>query len=290
MKIYKNILIALDLSEKSWHAFLEALKILQEKDTQGVILTVVPRFTRYLGHSGDIDLTHIDNLQDRIYAPYMELKKKVQQVLKERNITTVKIVLEEGEEPYQKILDTAYTNNCDLIVMGRTSGKARTYFIGSTTARVIGNSPIDVLVVPYTKSINFNKILVAVDGSSFAEKAFYKALVLAKEHQSQLFVLSVEDIPVEIYEYAPEIGERALEKRCMYIETLVKKANEEGVKSEGMVRSGPPSDKIVEIAKKIQADLLVMGTYGRTGVKRLLMGSTTERVLLLRAFPVLVVK
>ena len=123
-----------------------------------------------------------------------------------------------------------------------------------------------------------------------AEKTFSKALALAKEHQSQLFIISVVDIPMEIYAVAPEIGEKALEKRKTYIETLVKKANEEGVKAEGFLRQGLADEKIIEVAKEIEAELLVMGTYGRTGIKRLLMGSTTERVLSIGALPVLVVK
>jgi nucleotide-binding universal stress UspA family protein len=95
---------------------------------------------------------------------------------------------------------------------------------------------------------------------------------------------------MEIYAVAPEIGEKALEKRKTYIETLVKKANEEGVKAEGFLRQGLADEKIIEVAKEIEAELLVMGTYGRTGIKRLLMGGTTERVLSIGALPVLVVK
>jgi nucleotide-binding universal stress UspA family protein len=283
MKLYKKILIALDTSEQSWHVFLEALKLVQEKGTWAVVVTVAPVYL------GDLGLTIIDDVHDKIYAPYEKLMKRVQEVLNEKNITA-KCVLEEGEEPFEKIVDAAYAFNCDLIIMGRSGSKLKTFFLGNTTARVIGYSPVDVLVIPYPKNVGFKKILVAVDGSPFAEKAFSKALALAKEHQSQLFIISVVDIPMEIYAVAPEIGEKALEKRKTYIETLVKKANEEEVKAEGFLRQGLADEKIIEVAKEIEAELLVMGTYGRTGIKRLLMGGITERVLSIGALPVLVVK
>ncbi|QER42744.1 universal stress protein [Thermodesulfobacterium sp. TA1] len=297
MKPYQKPLIALDTSEQSWHVFLEALKLLQTSSTKAAIVTVAPLYT------DDLLITTVEDLPGKtlpgfeeiftdlpikIIQPYQELIKKVENVLSEKRIEA-QCFLEKGEA-YQKIVDLAYNTGADLIIMGRSSSKLKTFFLGSTAARVIGYSPVDVLIIPYPRTINLEKILVAVDGSSFAEKAFAKAITLAKAHQSKLSVVSVIDLPVETYGVAPDVLDKLSEERRKYLENLVDKANKEGVKIDWFLKLGAVEDKILEVAQETGSGLLVMGTYGKTGLKRLLMGSVTERVLSAGALPVLVVK
>jgi nucleotide-binding universal stress UspA family protein len=67
-------------------------------------------------------------------------------------------------------------------------------------------------------------------------------------------------------------------------------AQKEGVETQAFVMSGKPADTIIEIARDKAADLLVVGSHGRTGLDRLLMGSVAERVIVLASCAVLVVK
>jgi nucleotide-binding universal stress UspA family protein len=67
-------------------------------------------------------------------------------------------------------------------------------------------------------------------------------------------------------------------------------AQKEGVDVQAFVMSGKPADAIIEIARDKVADLIVLGSHGRTGIERLLMGGVTERVIVLASCPVLVVK
>jgi nucleotide-binding universal stress UspA family protein len=67
-------------------------------------------------------------------------------------------------------------------------------------------------------------------------------------------------------------------------------AQKEGVAVKAFVLSGRPADAIIETAQEKNADLIVLGSHGRTGVERLLMGSVAERVIVLASCPVLVVK
>ena len=68
------------------------------------------------------------------------------------------------------------------------------------------------------------------------------------------------------------------------------KAASEGVKAEGIVQEGEAYKNIIDIAGKKKAGAIIMGSHGRTGLKRLLMGSVTERVIGHAPCPVLVVK
>jgi nucleotide-binding universal stress UspA family protein len=67
-------------------------------------------------------------------------------------------------------------------------------------------------------------------------------------------------------------------------------AQNAGVAVQAFVMSGKPSDAIIETAKEKSADLIVLGSHGRTGLEKLLMGSVAERVIVLASSAVLVVK
>lgn len=184
-----------------------------------------------------------------------------------------------GDAAFAVIVDEAKKLKPDLLLIGR-KGKTRLaqLLMGSTTARVIGLSPVDVLVVPKDATLGLSRLLVASDGSPFGDAAFTKALALAKRLESALFGLSV----------AREEGE--LQAAQAATQQMLSQANRQGVPMEVRVRVGAPDDAIVQTALDTQAELIILGTHGRTGLTRLLMGSTTERVIGRSPIPVLVVK
>jgi nucleotide-binding universal stress UspA family protein len=72
--------------------------------------------------------------------------------------------------------------------------------------------------------------------------------------------------------------------------TVKEAAQKAGVDAQAFVMSGKPADAIIEIAKDKSADLIIVGSHGRTGLDRLLMGSVTERVIVMSSCAVLAVK
>lgn len=138
----------------------------------------------------------------------------------------------------------------------------------------------------------FKKILIAIDGSENNKKAIEKGLQLAKLLNAKITALYVVDNstfagipPEEMITSAITLlmndGERAIN----YVKD---RGKEFGVEVEGKIAEGIPS---VEILKRSASyDLIVVGTLGRTGFSRLLMGSTAERVIKQSKCPVLVVK
>jgi nucleotide-binding universal stress UspA family protein len=185
-----------------------------------------------------------------------------------------------GRWPHATILEEAENIQPHLIVMGRFGHKGLSQlFMGSTTARVIGYSPFNVLVVPQNATIAFRTLLVASDGSPCSEAAWGEALGLARETQAQLYAISV----------AREPGERGLAEEI--INRLINAANQHEITVQGLVPQGlQPDDAIIQEALRYKADIIIMGSHGRTGVKRLLMGSVTERVIGQATCPVLVIK
>lgn len=207
-------------------------------------------------------------------------------------------IVREGEDSYKYIVEEAARNKSTMIVMGRRGLKGlKRLVMGSTTARVIGLSPCSVLVVPRAAHLEFKNILVATDGSRYSAAAASEAIGIAKLNNSKLTVLSV--VPSELMpptDLEMAIGQRDLvaEKEMKEAEknakTVKDAAQKAGVVVQAFVMSGKPAEAIIETAKEKSADLIVLGSHGRTGLEKLLMGSVAERVIVLATSAVLVVK
>ena len=141
----------------------------------------------------------------------------------------------------------------------------------------------------------FDRILIPTDGSDQAKPAVEMALGLAETHGATLHVLFIVDQPTTV----SGMGEGfsglddlldALEERGHQATTaIVERAREQDIETTAAVRRGNPHDDILSYAEDNDIDVIVMGTHGRTGVKRALLGSVTENVVRHSEIPVLTV-
>lgn len=135
------------------------------------------------------------------------------------------------------------------------------------------------------------KILLATDGSLFSEAALREAINISKVCTAKLYVLSVIEVNPEYETLAPQLVEKAEEETRQLLESVKECAAKEGVECETIVHEGEePYQFIVEEAETQQVDMIVMGRHGRKGLKRLLMGSVTAKVIGHAPCSVLVVK
>jgi len=184
-----------------------------------------------------------------------------------------------SEAAYVGIVEEAEKIKPDLIIMGRR-GRGRLFrlMMGNVTARVIGYSPFNVLVVPKGVPLEFRRILIASDGSPHSYAAWDEALFMTQRVGADLIALSVAR------------DERDLPTAQAIVGRLKKEAASQRVKLKTLVLQGRPFEAIIQAAKDEKADLIVMGTLGMTELKSLLMGSTTERVIAQAPCSVMVVK
>lgn len=284
MAKYRKILVAADGSESSRNAFRQACRIALMDKSWLTVITTIPSYE---------DLFQMPSIQEKVSRALREEGEKVlagiREIAKEEDahITTI---LEEGA-PFQSIVDTAEEGNYDLIVMGAHGTKPiERALVGSVTARVIGNSQRDVLVFPLRTEIGWHSIMVATDGSKHGRSATEKAIEIAKAYDGQVNVVSVVDVTEEFQAQAPEAVEKLVDKAKGYVEEVRQRAEAEGVKIETFVREGESYKVITDLSRKCKCDVIIMGSHGRTGVKRLLMGSVTEKVIGYAPCPVLVVR
>jgi nucleotide-binding universal stress UspA family protein len=128
--------------------------------------------------------------------------------------------------------------------------------------------------------LGFERLLLATDGSASAQAAIEEAIAIAKVCSSMLYVISVVEVNPEYEALAPRIVEKAEVETKEHLASISEKASKEGIPCEVVTHQGEePYRFIVDEAVARKADMIVMGTHGRTGLKRLMMGSVTSRVI-----------
>ena len=144
-------------------------------------------------------------------------------------------------------------------------------------------------------AIRVRCILVPLDFSAQATPVLEWALHLAAEHGSSIVLLHVYHLPVEFQQlegaYLPaDFWSNVKREAEQQLERYAKRVRDRGVEVEAVVREGYPATVIVEEIGNLGADLIVIGTHGRTGLKHLLLGSIAARVVQHAPCPVLSVK
>jgi nucleotide-binding universal stress UspA family protein len=154
-----------------------------------------------------------------------------------------------------------------------------------------------IFVRAHETTLMFNHILVALDGSECSHKALDLAIQLAKEQGARCTVCTVVDVVRAAASMTYATGDLVNE----WIATLnedarhsereaIAKYADSGVGIETKVLEGYPSSTLLDVAKNTGADLIVMGSHGRTGLKRLWLGSVAESVVREAMIPVLIVR
>ncbi|MDY6779570.1 MAG: universal stress protein [Halobacteria archaeon] len=132
----------------------------------------------------------------------------------------------------------------------------------------------------------YSDILIPTDGSEGSEEAARHGFDIASKYDADvhaLYVIDKADLPENMVGGIKRSGGKTVDK-------VVESAEERGINVRGEVRSGNPHEKILDYIEENKIDLVVMGTHGRTGVKRVLMGSVAEKVVRTSPVPVLTVR
>jgi nucleotide-binding universal stress UspA family protein len=281
MARYQNILVAVDGSEESLHALQEALKLADSRGLTAV--SVAPPY------EGDLRVVGVDRIKSLMREPCDTALNK-SQAMAEKAGQAIKTACVIGA-PHEGIVDFAESENCDLIVMGaKGHGFLERVLLGSVTRRVIGFTKRDVLVIPPQAEMGWEKLMLATDGSENSQPAGNRALELAQAYGADLKVLSILEAPSRLGGNVREVLAELIKNRESMLAEVRAQAEALGIKTECFTSQGYPARTIVAHAQKEGINLIVMGSHGRTGLTRLLMGSVTERVIGLAPCPVLVVK
>jgi len=293
MQPFRTILFAADFSENSKEAFRAACVLAVENQTRLIVLHVVepdwvPEDPVYFGQP------IVQYFATRDERRHEALKRKLGEVFTSSHPMDVQYHTKEGDAPAE-ILRMADEIGSDLIVMG-THGSTglRRLLAGSVAMAVLRGAHCPILALrPHVRPLKAEEIRVILHPTDFSdgsEAALRVARLLARERGARLILLHV--APSEAFMK----GAMPAELDAGYSRDALESARERTDGSdlkypvETWFSRGMAPEEIVRVAEEVGCDLIVMGTHGRTGLGRLLMGNTAESVLPEANCPVMIVK
>jgi nucleotide-binding universal stress UspA family protein len=267
--MYETILIPTDGSDPATTAARYGLALAERVGATVHVLSVVDPDRFVTDAVGDVD----DLIRRQRALLHERARETVERVATEAPASVeVHTHVVEGR-PARALASAIDDYDADLVAMG-THGRSGVdrYLFGSLAERTLRMAHVPVLAVREDDATDptVDEILVATDGSDGAERAGDHAVAIARATDARLHALTVgdDDDPAR---------------------HLADRAREAGVDAVEIVRTGKPHAAIREYAAVVDADLVVLGTHGRSGVERALLGSVAERTLRTATRPVLVV-
>ena len=280
--MFNRILMPLDGSTES-EAALSYVRMLAQKLKQ-VKLELVRCFEPPAAAFGLPELSYLylgeealtDDRVEKMVLDYLESKRREVAGLECEVVAT-------GSDAATGIL--ARSETADLILMSRHGrGGLGRWLMGGVAGKVVRSSHRPVLVLPATSLLEpkLDRIMVCLDGSDTADKAFTLALELARVAGARLLLYCF----VRIIYTAPELVE--MELADARAQVAAKQLAHPDLVAEVLVRTAHHND-IPDCAQEWEADLIVVGSHGRRGVGRWLLGSVAEDTIHYARTPVLVV-
>lgn len=284
--MYDQILLATDGSECSERAAAAAIAVASRFDAHLHAIYVLD--AREIPAGIEADVTELDQGIGRSALDDVEAQAATAGV----SVNTA--LVESHEAIHESILEEAEERNIDLLVIGShgRTGIGR-ILLGSVAERTIRHATMPVLTIraePLAGEVD--RILVPTDGSAGAIAAADHAVDLARATDAAIHIIHVVDLTRmggditagPVYAEFEDIGREA-------VDDLIDRAKSAGVRSvQGNVLAGRPGRAIVDYAEDRDIDLIVLGTHGRSGLDRILLGSVAEKVVRIAEEPVMTVR
>ena len=255
------------------------VRVVEAVDTGTALFSGPWPAAAYLEHDGGIEAqlhraadAVVTGVRDRLERPGIDV---VADVLKGRAATA--------------IVDAASAFRADLIVVGsRGHGTIESMLLGSVSAEVVDHARMPVLVA---RRRSLNRVLLGWDGSGCARGAADLLSAWPIFGQSHVRVISVADVQVPWWsgitvDTSPELlpalvdASTALrEEHDAMARAMASDLRQAGLAADAELRTGDPATELLAAARASDADLIVLGTHGRTGLARLLLGSVARNVV-----------
>ncbi|WP_436930510.1 universal stress protein [Halosimplex halobium] len=307
--MYESILAPTDGSPTAGLAATHALALADAFDASVEVLGVVDLDEA----AGPFDAGSVDEeYHDRVET---EAQRSVASVAERAGEQTVETTVVEGD-PAETIFDRAADH--DLVVLG-THGRSAIdrVLTGSTSAQVVRESPVPVVTVRENggesvtdgtaagdePAIDYDDVLVPTDGSDAAEAAVDHGLAVADAFDATVHAVTVVDVGALAGGGDPTLGgpaagapasgdllEPLVEQGEEATERVAERAREAGLDAVTEVGEGSPGSMLVDYVDDGPVDFVAMGTHGHSGLERVLLGSTTERLIRNVSVPVLSVR
>jgi nucleotide-binding universal stress UspA family protein len=292
--MYDTILVPTDGSAGAEAAARHGVNLATAFESQVHFLSVVDERS-YSGTIVDLD-PEVQEQRDTYEQQATEAVQALEEIADELSVTHHTAV--EHGIPYETILSYADEHDVDLISMG-THGRTGLdrLLLGSVTERVVRTSDIPVLTSRDEPAdhAGYDRILIPTDGSEAATTAIDHGIAIAEQYDATIHALSVVDVGALAGGYdagagLPTIIE-AFEEGCeQAVGDVAERCDARDIDVVTEVSQGTPYRAIRDYIADEGIDFVTMGTHGRTGLERYLIGSVTERTVRTSDVPVLTIR
>jgi nucleotide-binding universal stress UspA family protein len=284
---FPKILVPVDGSHSCLHAKMLAVSIAKKFKSKVTVVHCASHEFMHPELKAQYQLPH--SILHKIDEAYLQAGKKIirnaEEMFREAKID-VDARLVTFEDPAEFILQLVKDEGYDLVVIGNRAGnQSARYSLGSVTEKVARHAECPVLIVK--KKPKVKKLLTAVDGSKYADKALEYAIQLAKNYNANLALIHVEEDKLirvggpQVENCIGTVGECILKDAATKVE---------GVPFDKKLEYGSPAEVIIKIAKKADVDIIVVGSRGLSSIRRFLLGSVSDDISMHARSSVLIVR
>ena len=284
--MYDTILVPTDGSDGAKAAARHALALANAFDGEVRFLSIVDdRTSASLAGYDSPD----DDRRDALEASATEHLESLEELATDAAVPFESTV--EHGIPHEAILDHADDHGADLVAMG-THGRTglQRMFMGSVTERVVRTSDVPVFTTRTSpdESAGYDDVLIPTDGSDAATAAVEHGLAVAERYDGTVHALSAVDLSSIGGSYDAASIIKAWKRNCeQAVDEVADAAEERGIDVVTEVDQSTPYRAIESYVDERGIDLVTMGTHGRTGLERYLVGSVTARTVRTSEVPVL---
>ncbi|PLX15862.1 MAG: hypothetical protein C0597_08370 [Marinilabiliales bacterium] len=270
MKLLQDILVTTDFSESSDRAIEASIQLAKKFKSRIALMHV-------LTEEAVSEETKI-LIEQTVHNNLLEVKEKI---LKE-DVYVSEVIIERGVV-FEKIIQVAQGRNVNLIVAGSGSKDGNDKFkLGTTVEKLMRKNQIPLWVVKNEKVQPIRKIVCPVDFSDASKRALLNAITLAERFDAGLTVINV-FVPIvstslRISQNIEEDNKDLRKQKEKEFDKFLSEIDFKSLEYKKELLMGIPFVEIYKTIKGSNADLLLMGTTGKTGLSKLLMGSVTEKV------------
>jgi len=270
MRLLERILVATDLSQGADDAVEMAAYLASAFESEAILLHVMPPL-RGVEVPSSMVRSEVNKYLDTIRAKLVD-----------DGIKVADPIFADGT-PFDKIIDRAEEHDVNVIIVGsgEKTGDDR-YRMGITAERLERRAQRPVLVVKRGTSPPLGRILCPIDFSGTSRRALREAIHIARHCKARLSVLTVVEssgsVLPRVVSASEEDRNQSMSEQESRFEKFLKDFDFHDVDYETTIRQGRPHEEILNSIEENTTDLLVMGSVGRTGVARIMLGSVAEKV------------
>jgi nucleotide-binding universal stress UspA family protein len=273
MKKIEKILLATDFTRASEDAQKMAASLAAKSASKIYLLHVIPKAIQLYGRS--LDQTPLLQESTNVLGEYAD-------EIRRGGVSEVETLLVSGN-PQEEIISQADTLGVNVIMIGSgDKDRGDRFPLGVTAQNIIRSTATPVWVVRRGSSAGIKSILCPVDFSEHSRRAVVNAADLSRMFGAKLQVLAVAENLSRVYRGMPLYlgkGEADGKRHCKKeLDKFLRDFDFEGMAYNRAVRYGEPHEEVLKAASEMGADLMVMGSIGRTGLTRVLMGSVAEKI------------